>query len=457
MRDKIVIPKIKQAKYPSRSERVYGLDVGETDEHQIMRRVEELASIEALRAEASEKIPEAIRRRIDGKADEDYVLTVIHPRTYDAMVDPVVEGGDYTTIEAALNAGEKSIFIKSGTYTPGEDLVCNDGQVIIGESRKDVIINFGTTGYGLKATGSGGSELTDIRIASITLQSSDTGISEMIDFDYCDRTRIQNCNFEIGAGGSNVSSAYLNHCDDSSIVDCVAKGTTPTQGLGFRFLNSLYSTVRGCVAKSVAYGFYLYGSQHCTFIGNVAIGCNRGLYAVSGEFSAYYANTVRDCTLYGIQISNEGHGVIVGNVSYNNTEHGIIVDVSGDDTVSIVGNYSYGNAKTGIYVVDANHANITGNVALFNQARAGIELWNCNHCLVSSNVSSRNESGAEVIYGIRINSNCDGNEIRGNRLYNNYSGSILDEGTNTVYPFSETDIICFNDAVVCHANEVVVN
>ena len=58
--------------------------------------------------------------------------------TYQVTVDPI--GGDYRTINAALTAGKKRLFIRNGTYT--EDVTITAGDVIlIGENKESTIIN----------------------------------------------------------------------------------------------------------------------------------------------------------------------------------------------------------------------------------------------------------------------------------------------------------------------------
>lgn len=60
---------------------------------------------------------------------------------YDAVVD-ASGGGDYTTVGAALVAGEKSIFVKAGSYNETKWNFTADGINIIGEEQGAVIIMF---------------------------------------------------------------------------------------------------------------------------------------------------------------------------------------------------------------------------------------------------------------------------------------------------------------------------
>jgi hypothetical protein len=61
-------------------------------------------------------------------------------KTFDAVV--AATGGDYTTLSAALTAGKKSIFVKSGTYTEASNInITTANTFIMGESRDGVIID----------------------------------------------------------------------------------------------------------------------------------------------------------------------------------------------------------------------------------------------------------------------------------------------------------------------------
>lgn len=63
-------------------------------------------------------------------------------KTFDAVV--AATGGDYTTLGAAITAGKKSIFIKTGTYTETANITLPSDCMIVGESNQTAIVNMQT-------------------------------------------------------------------------------------------------------------------------------------------------------------------------------------------------------------------------------------------------------------------------------------------------------------------------
>jgi len=73
-------------------------------------------------------------------ANKDYVDRL---EQYDAIVD-ASGNGDYTTLSAAVTAGELSIYIRSGVYSESSDISFSNNAYIVGENKNDTIIDFGT-------------------------------------------------------------------------------------------------------------------------------------------------------------------------------------------------------------------------------------------------------------------------------------------------------------------------
>jgi parallel beta-helix repeat protein len=72
-------------------------------------------------------------------------------KAFDSLV--AVSDGDYTSIQAALNDGRRSIFVKNGVYNLTDDLTISSSNTsIVGESMSGVVLNF-PPGKGIRAEG----------------------------------------------------------------------------------------------------------------------------------------------------------------------------------------------------------------------------------------------------------------------------------------------------------------
>lgn len=94
-------------------------------------------------------------------------LTLTSSFLYDAVVDPA-GGGDYTTLSAAITGGAIRIYLKSGTISESTNIVLPDGVRLVGESKYDSIIDFGTNDVGLVLSGGGAGVIDTISITSGT-------------------------------------------------------------------------------------------------------------------------------------------------------------------------------------------------------------------------------------------------------------------------------------------------
>jgi len=62
----------------------------------------------------------------------------------DAIVDPTVGNGDYTTVGAAFTGGATSVFVRAGTYSETVDITIPDGGSLVGERAGGVVLSLGT-------------------------------------------------------------------------------------------------------------------------------------------------------------------------------------------------------------------------------------------------------------------------------------------------------------------------
>ena len=80
--------------------------------------------------------------------------TIVVPKLNVAskVADCVVatSGGDYTSLEDAVEAGERTIFIKSGTYNIARDILLLNGTTIFGENKEETILDFDSKDYSIR-------------------------------------------------------------------------------------------------------------------------------------------------------------------------------------------------------------------------------------------------------------------------------------------------------------------
>ncbi|MBN2541558.1 hypothetical protein JXI42_01725 [bacterium] len=177
---------------------------------------------------------------------------------YDAIVAPA--GGDYTTVEAALAAGNKTVFVKAGDYSETQWVLDSTGIRIIGERRGAVTITFSDLSQCIQV------KADNIHLENLILKGSGTNETDYL--IYCDSgkrnlgvvecdlenikhtliygqnstIRLNGCKLD-GTGGSDwglFQDFYRN-----SIVEGCMLNTEPSTGLQ-NLWSSVSGTISGC-------------------------------------------------------------------------------------------------------------------------------------------------------------------------------------------------------------------
>jgi parallel beta-helix repeat protein len=177
-----------------------------------------------------------------------------------------------------------------------------------------------------------------------------------------------------------------------------------------------YITIRGfTITGTSAYGISVSGGSNVTIAGN----------------TESFAGTPITAPAMGIYLSNLNGGLVQGNITHDNSAHGIYL--TGTTTgVTVQGNTSYHNAYQ--YQRNANGIDdiapgnvIIGNVTYANED-TGINIYTGgNNALVSDNVTYGNGD-----HGID-DFNVTGGRIIGNTVYFNCTDGINVEGTSGNY------------------------
>ena len=201
--------------------------------------------------------------------------------------------------------------------------------------------------------------------------------------------------------------------------------------------------------------FALSGVSYITINGFTITGTSSAGISVSGGSNVTianntesYAGTPISSPAAGISLSNLAGGLVQGNITHDNSAHGIYL--SGSTTgVTVQGNTSYHNAyqyqrnANGIEDVAPGNS-IIGNVTYANED-SGINMYTGgNNALVANNVTYDNGD-----HGID-DFNVTGGRIIGNTVYYNCTDGINVEGTSGNYDIE-------NNVSVNNATGAVIN
>ena len=240
--------------------------------------------------------------------------------------------------------------------------------------------------------------------------------------------------------------------------------------VGIYQFNVSDSRISHCSIRNAFYGVGVYLSNNCIIADNVCnsciivVGdnnnisrniCNGGIFgvAVSGSKNHICNNTCCNAIEYGIYVSgamvtpaittDSNH--VYGNICYG-CATGIAIEKS--DYNSVIGNICYMNNGYGIGIIGSSNI-VSDNQVLGNSQSSdnwydGIYIMSWGGVQPSYNTISNNTVRHMGLvnqhrYGVHIGSNCIGNLVINNDLYQaGTSADFYDEGTDTVYHNNRT-------------------
>ncbi|HEY3529504.1 MAG TPA: PKD domain-containing protein [Nocardioides sp.] len=198
-------------------------------------------------------------------------------------------------------------------------------------------------------------------------------------------------------------------------------GRQPTVGTGktngVLLSSRSYVTVSGLrIVGTTGAGISVSGGSHVSLIGNEVTSAGQ---PVKGEIAQ------------GIRLSGTSAGLVSGNFTHDNSDHGILL-TSGTTGMTVSGNVSSGNAEgyqrnaNGIDVISPGNT-IIGNVTHDNED-SGINIYpGGNNSLVTLNVTYNNgDHGIDDL-------NVTGGRLIGNTVFHNCTSGINVEGTSGNY------------------------
>ena len=325
-----------------------------------------------------------------------------------AEVTVAPTGGDFTDVQSALNAGNKRIFVKAGTYVITSPITILSSDVLIqGESAENTIIKLdsGVNNYVVKV-GNGNTALSRIRILNLKIigQQDESGWAGILFWGGSGKlitnSVISNCVIE----SSLDSDIRLNYTENSLITGNLMKD----YGLSLNYSN--YNIIEGNCCYGMG-NFGLGSSNDNLIIGNITKG--------QGDLSS-------------LQIFTSHRNIIIGNFLINSNEY--CIDIYQSNYNVIEGNQCYGAYGDGIDLSGSHYNLIQGN-QINNNDGDGIHLYNADY---NSIIGNRTEGNGG--YGINIfNAGCDNNLVVKNYCTGNTSGSINNAGTGTILAASTTN------------------
>jgi len=361
---------------------------------------------------------------------------------YEAVVAPT--GGNYTTIQAALAAGKRTIFVRNGTYILDSDIeVTQSGTVIIGESRERVIIDCNgtkkhfmvTTSFYSEGSASfekGSTTVTGTGTTWATAFTDPANVYIILPDMWYKVASIPNDTTMIlenpYVGTSSSTSSYLagNVLNGVRLENLTIKNYNYTAVGALYLYGSINSVIRNCaVTKSTYNGLSMINCHNIQIL------------------NSYFVNN----TLSGVNVSYSRHCILSGNhCLYNSTG----VTILSATECAISNNQCMGNNTYGIFLEQfASNNVVTGNICSKNNR--GMILSSCRENVINANQINNNEQSGLYLsssseynaivgnsifyngeYGVYIDSvNCKYNIVGMNSLYNNSSGAGNDLGTST--------------------------
>ena len=402
---------------------------------------------------------------------------ISEPVEYDAVVD-VNGDGDFTSISAAFEAGNRSIFVKQGYYYQATNINVPDGGVIVGDAPGLVYIIFiGTTG--LYADGSGG-VIESRGTVSITSGSQIvTGINTFFtNIPTSSYILLENTFYFIQEIISDTMLALRNIYFGNTLTNITFLAQFMLAGVIFRnliilaseniglYMRALYHSVIDTVTVMMCetnFSISYCGSTILTCVASIDAGNNgielHNTYGVSISL-AEISNNANN----GIYITDYSTQIVIGSLTASaNGNIGIMIDNSSNNTIiqnAIVTN----NKSHGIYCTSLTNGITFSNLLVNYNTGYGIYILGSNNAISNTSITQNGGTGVyvtneSIVSDCIINLNGgDGlymgtnNNAVGNYITYNTSNGVTINGNNVIF---SSNYVCNNTQNGIYANNTV--
>lgn len=327
--------------------------------------------------------------------------------------------GTHTDIQEAIDhvndLGGGVVLFRTGTFISEKDIILYSNIELVGSGNSISIIDFNGTNSRIIAAGISGNTLSNITIRDITIKSrrATANSTGAIDFNWVDRSTINNVNFtdNLPSGSeTSIADMFINNADD---LDVINNNSTSSHTLihyesGTR---GVISTNR--VISCASFGIHLGSPARILVTSNII------------RFPADTAINVGDVITIGT-ISN--------NIITEAAKSGMVVafedgSIVGNNIASTGASGSFDGINTSSGATLIINSNSLGN---FDRDGIRIEAF-VDDTVVVGNVSVANEG-----YGVNITaSTCDNTIVVGNNCTGNTTGGINDSGTSSTIANNE--------------------
>lgn len=371
-----------------------GRDVG--DPQTILEAVDEKILTHNLDPSAHGQSDEAIyMHRISTMLDHvNYSIYNIklHPETrpIKAFVD-VGGAAEFSDLNSAIeyvNAlGGGHIFVKSGTYHPGNNITLYSNIQIEGEDRDSAIFDFDGLVKGFRADGSAGAHLHNIKLDNIQITGSGSWEDGCVLFNYVDDADIFNCKF------------YDNYNEDEWTYAPVVIANCTEIGIK----NNYFNLSRGVIVTN--------GGNKITVEDNYFYNFNAGAFYVNAATLVIFRHNYLDGTEDDAIDIAWNQVIVDGNIFINCSATCILID---DDNNIIVNNIliSPQEGTGGIWTNSNIDRCIIANNRFLNHFASAIYCNSGVGHVISGNICESADAGVIMSAGANYSS-IVGNVFRG--------------------------------------------
>lgn len=310
-------------------------------------------------------------------------------KMYDAIVD-INGDGDYTSIKAAFDAGNKTVYIKKGTYVETGNITIPSGCRINTEG-KGVVCDFSGGNFSFNIDGTG--RFINTGVISIssgsTITGSGTTFTTLLSGDYIE---INNTFHKILTVTNNTSIILENVYRGKVISGVAFRGSSFKTDISINDLE---------IRNSINYGIYIRQCYRITLRNVILTKCgttstNAALHAEISTESVYTDVIIANSNYIGMNLLNNTKDELTNCIFKNNTSTGLTINSCNGE---LIGNCLYTqNGSDGLTITGTStRVNITEGLSDGNSGK-GVKGVSGTDSIVIDGMIVQNNTGDGIYY-----------------------------------------------------------